>query len=157
VKDATGCDIEIGSENPKHGRVLCGTCHSHQPLTEVEGTKAKLLAKVIAEQCTEAKLAEPSQVSAVGSSNSNGVDGWNILAVLSRGDVRLNLCDLDTGQAKSTSCDLDTGQAKSSFHGAGASSVLVQVRSMLNMAEWLNVLNILTSNLMELAEHGKSQ
>ena len=25
---------------------------------------------------------------------------------------------------------------------------------MLNMAEWLNVLNILTSNLMELAEHG---
>jgi hypothetical protein len=28
-----------------------------------------------------------------------------------------------------SSCDIDTGQAKSSFHGAGASSVLVQMRS----------------------------
>jgi hypothetical protein len=57
------------------------------------------------------------------------VVGWNIPAVLSRGDVCLNLCDLNTGQAKFTSCDLDTRQAKSSFHGAGASSVLVQVHS----------------------------
>jgi hypothetical protein len=83
----------------------------------------------MAEQCTEAKLADQFQASAIGSFGSNGVVGWNILAVLSRGDVCLNLSDLDTGQAKSTSSDLDTGQAKSSFHGAGASSVLVQVRS----------------------------
>jgi hypothetical protein len=83
----------------------------------------------MAEQCTKAVLADQFQASAIGSFSSNGLVGWNILAVLSRGDVCLNLCDLDTGQAKSTSCDLDTGQAKSSFHGAGASSVLVQVRS----------------------------
>jgi hypothetical protein len=111
VKDASGCDIEIGSENTKHGRVPCGTCHSHQPLAEVECTKAKLLAKVImAEQCTEAKLADQFQASAIGSFSSNGVVGWNLPAVLSRGDVCLNLSlsDLDGDQTKSTSCDLDT-------------------------------------------------
>ena len=93
-----GCSIKIGSENTKNRRVLCGTCHSHQPL----------LAEVMAEQCTEAKLADQFQASAIGFSRSNGVVG-NMPTVLSRGDVCLNLCDLDTGQAKSTSCDLDTG------------------------------------------------
>jgi hypothetical protein len=142
VTDVTGCSIKIGSENTKNGRVLCGTCHSHQQLAEVECPESKLLAEVMAEQCTEAKLAEPSQASAVGSSSSNEVVGWNIPAVLSSRDVCLNLY-----------YDLDTGQVKSSIY-AGASHAQVQ---LLNMAEWLNVLNILTSNLMELAEHGKSR
>jgi hypothetical protein len=132
VTDVTGCSIKIGSENTKNGRVLCGTCHSHQPLADVEWAESKLLAEVMAEQCTEAKLADQFQASAIGLFSSNGVFRWNIPAVLSRGDVHLNLCDLDTGQAKSTSCDLDTGQAKSSFQGASCASsvlVLVQVRS----------------------------
>jgi hypothetical protein len=115
VTDVTAYSIKIGSDNTKNGRVLCGTCHSHQPLAEVECTEAKLLAKVMAGQCTEAKLAEQSQASAVGSSSSNGVVGWNILAVLSRGDVPLNLCDLDTGQAKSTSCDLTQVKPRAHF------------------------------------------
>jgi hypothetical protein len=50
-----GCSIKIGSENTKNRRVLCGTCHSHQPL----------LAEVMAEQCTEAKLADQFQASAI--------------------------------------------------------------------------------------------
>ena len=129
MTDVTGCSIKIGSENTKNGRVLCGTCHSHQPLAKVECAKSKLLAEVMAEQCTEAKLADQFQASAIGFSRSNGVVG-NMPTVLSRGDVCLNLCDLDTGQAKSTSCDLDTGQAKSSSYGAGASHAqVVQVRS----------------------------
>ena len=109
VTDVTSCDTG-SSENTKQGRVLHGTCHSHQPLTEVECAKSKLIAEVMAEQCTEAKLADQFQASAIGSFSSNGVVGWNLPAVLSRGDVCLNLSlsDLDGDQTKSTSCDLDT-------------------------------------------------
>jgi hypothetical protein len=71
----------------------------------------------MAEQCTEAKLAEQSQASAVGSSSSNGVVGWNMPAVLSSRDVCLNLY-----------YDLDTGQVKSSIY-AGASHAQVQLRT----------------------------
>ena len=117
MTDVTGCSIKIGSENTKNGRVLCGTCHSHQQLAEVECPESKLLAEVMAEQCTEAKLAEPSQASAVGSSSSNEVVGWNIPAVLSSRDVCLNLY-----------YDLDTGQVKSSIY-AGASHAQVQLRT----------------------------
>jgi hypothetical protein len=45
-------EIEDSFENTKHGRVLCGTCHSHQ-LNTVAG-----IAEVTAEQCTEAKSTE---------------------------------------------------------------------------------------------------
>ena len=27
--NVTDCSIKLCSENTKHGRVLCGTCHSH--------------------------------------------------------------------------------------------------------------------------------
>jgi hypothetical protein len=74
-------------------------------------------AEVMAEQCTEAELADQFQASVIGFSRSNGVVG-NMPTVLSRGDVCLNLCDLDTGQTKSSS------------YGAGASHAQVmQVRS----------------------------
>jgi hypothetical protein len=79
--------------------------------------ESKLLAEVMTEQCTEAKLAEPSQASAVGFSSSNGVVGWNMPAVLSSRDVCLNLY-----------YDLDTGQVKSSIY-AGASHAQVQLRT----------------------------
>jgi hypothetical protein len=76
-----------------------------------------LLAEVMAEQCTEANLAEQSQASAVGSSSSNEVVRWNMPAVLSSRDVCLNLF-----------YDLDTGQARSSIY-AGASHAQVQLRT----------------------------
>jgi hypothetical protein len=100
---------------------LCGTCHSHQPLplAEVECTKAKLLAEVMAEQCTKAKLAEQSKASAVGSSSSKGVVGWNMPAVLSSRYVCLNLY-----------YDLNTCQVKSSNY-AGTSHAQVQLRSIV--------------------------
>jgi hypothetical protein len=40
VTDVTNCDTD-SFENTNHGRVLCGTCHSHQPLAKVECAKAK--------------------------------------------------------------------------------------------------------------------
>jgi uncharacterized protein YpmS len=96
----------------------------------------------MAEQCTEAKLADQFQASAIGFSRSNGVVG-NMPTVLSRGDVCLNLCDLDTGiKPRAQVMELVQVMHK-----------LCKCVQMLNMAEWLNVLNILTSNLTELAEH----
>ena len=83
----------------------------------MECIKAKLLAEVMAEQCTKAKLVEQSQASDVGSSSSNGVVGWNMPAVLSSRDVCLNLY-----------YDLNTSQVKSSIY-SGASHAQVQLRS----------------------------
>ena len=64
VTDVTSCDTD-SSENTKQGRVLRGTCHSHQQLAEVECAKSKLLAEVMAEQCNEQKLADQFQASAI--------------------------------------------------------------------------------------------
>jgi hypothetical protein len=119
VTGVTSRDIEDSFENTKHGRVLCGTCHSHQLNTVAS------IAEVTAEQCTEAKSAEQYRASAVVSSSIGKVVGWNRPTVLSsrkylntsQAESVHNDRVINIGQAESAhNRGIDTGQAESAKH-----------------------------------------